>query len=518
MTTTTTDEPTTAPRAAGILFVAGDRILLMQRAGDCDFSGTWGLPFGKIEDGETPLSAAVRETLEETGHMVAGDILPFANDDGCVTFLASVDEFQPDLNDEHTAYVWSDLSNLPQPLHPSLSGLSELVPVMDDAREFDFNGFMMISANPISKVGVFPYIGAKIPGAAEKDRIYYVFRPPEELSDPECINSFKLLPWIDNHAMLGPEDLGNTPAEKKGVHGVMGENVFFEGGTLYANLKVFSEALADLIDSGKTELSAGYRARYEWTSGTWQGQHYDCIQRCLRGNHLALVETGRMGPEVAVLDSMTFTIDSEDIMTKKELAQLQALMKARTAKLTRVAPVQDAEDAGKENAEDAPTVGEPGENPNETDDASKAADEAKNMTVTEAVAAIEALMPLLEKLITAAGLGAAPVQEAVEQQTPAVAVMDSADVQVKVMRAIAQRDSLAKQLSTHVGVFDHADMTLADVVKYGVEKLEITAPKGQEHAVLTGYLQAAKAPRFANVTDSADVPPKDNAVARFLKR
>jgi hypothetical protein len=87
--------------------------------------------------------------------------------------------------------------------------------------EKDRNGFKEIKDNPLSKVGVFPYLGKEIPGAPDPTAIYYVYRPEEELAHPDCINSFKLLPWVDEHTLLG--DLpGAVPAEQKGVHGVIG--------------------------------------------------------------------------------------------------------------------------------------------------------------------------------------------------------------------------------------------------------------------------------------------------------
>ena len=114
---------------------------------------------------------------------------------------------------------------------------------MDDeptAREYDINGWAEIKGNPISKVGVFPYSGSQISPELEADKIYQVYRPEEELADPETISSFKLLPWTDEHAMLGSEDDGLTAAERKGVHGVIGEDVYYEDGYLKGNLKIFS--------------------------------------------------------------------------------------------------------------------------------------------------------------------------------------------------------------------------------------------------------------------------------------
>jgi 8-oxo-dGTP pyrophosphatase MutT (NUDIX family) len=53
--------------AAGVLVRRGEDVLLQRRGDD----GTWGLPGGRLEPGETLEQAARRELLEETG-LVAG--------------------------------------------------------------------------------------------------------------------------------------------------------------------------------------------------------------------------------------------------------------------------------------------------------------------------------------------------------------------------------------------------------------------------------------------------------------
>ena len=51
-------------------------ILLLKRSPQSRFApDKWGLPGGKIEKGETPLEAAVRETKEET-QLVVRDVIP----------------------------------------------------------------------------------------------------------------------------------------------------------------------------------------------------------------------------------------------------------------------------------------------------------------------------------------------------------------------------------------------------------------------------------------------------------
>ena len=188
---------------------------------------------------------------------------------------------------------------------------------MATARKYDTNGWYEIKGNPISKAGVFPYLGSTI-NAPDPDRIYQVYRPAEELADPDCIESFKLVPWVIEHSMLGE---GETSAESKGVEGILGEDVYYKDGYLRGNIKVFSDRLADLIDSGMRELSLGYKCVYEFESGSINGEPFDAIQRKIRGNHIATVEEGRMGHEVAVLDSSTITFDSRDFQMAKKSAR-----------------------------------------------------------------------------------------------------------------------------------------------------------------------------------------------------
>lgn len=169
----------------------------------------------------------------------------------------------------------------------------------------DHNNFWYIEKNPISKTGVFPYLGREIgyPGL-EPNKIYYVLRSEQELMSPEAIKSFELLPITKGHRMLGPQEQGLTPAEKIPQQGVVGEKVFADGDTLYANIKVTSEQAKDDINKGLKELSLGYFCQWVKESGDYKGQHYDFAQKNIRGNHLAIVPLGRMGHDVRVMDAL----------------------------------------------------------------------------------------------------------------------------------------------------------------------------------------------------------------------
>ena len=74
------------PKVAVVIFVAdGDQLLLVKRHNDPG-SGHWALPAGFVDADEDPKVAAIRETQEETGLVVAVDrlidLLHRPDDDG----------------------------------------------------------------------------------------------------------------------------------------------------------------------------------------------------------------------------------------------------------------------------------------------------------------------------------------------------------------------------------------------------------------------------------------------------
>ncbi len=118
-----------AVNAVGVWFysVATDRYLYLMRD-DAKHPGSWGLPGGKAEAGESLLVAMKRECEEEIGGFPDFvKLIPlemFTSEDGKFryhTFFCGVDqEFIPTLNHEHLGYAWIDSDNWPRPLHPGL--------------------------------------------------------------------------------------------------------------------------------------------------------------------------------------------------------------------------------------------------------------------------------------------------------------------------------------------------------------------------------------------------------------
>jgi hypothetical protein len=371
----------------------------------------------------------------------------------------------------------------------------------ESARNYDINGWAEIKGNPISKVGVFPYIGAQISPDLEPDKIYQVYRPEEELMNQETIDSFKLVPWTDEHEMLGNDDDNLTPAEKKGIHGVIGEDVYYDAPYLKANLKVFSKKLSNLIDKGKRELSIGYRCLYDIVSGVYKGQRYDAIQRQIRGNHLASVDEGRSGHDVAVLDHFKFTFDTKELQMprmKDEEMREEETAKAEEMTLEKcIARIEELESKLMKmgaNDEEDPKTKKDAEASDEESEWNEETDEADPaMFVTKA------------KLNEDEDPDAETEEEKEKKKKEAKGDMEkpkdkSMDSMKDIFRQIARRDALASRLSKVVGTFDHSQKTLSEVALYGVKKLGLQCRKGHEESVLSGYLAGHKP---SNITVTA---------------
>ena len=121
-------EPSTV-KAVGVWFLsqATGRYLYLLR-NDSKHPGSWGLPGGKIETGETLLGGMERECVEELGSFPAYTrLMPlekFTSADGIFeyhTWVCVIDtEFTPRLNYEHLGYAWIDKGTWPRPMHPGL--------------------------------------------------------------------------------------------------------------------------------------------------------------------------------------------------------------------------------------------------------------------------------------------------------------------------------------------------------------------------------------------------------------
>lgn len=171
--------------------------------------------------------------------------------------------------------------------------------------------------------------------------------------------------------------------------------------------------------------------------------------------------------------------------------------------------------------------------------------EAKGMTLEEAHAHLQTIMPIIEKMKALVG-GEGDPPEAVgdaakdadeekkdekeeakdedeakkdgdeAKDAKEGSGMDAAAIARTVEHRLAEKAALYGALSAHVGAFDHAEMDVADMANYGLKKLGIEAPKEGRALFLKAYLQGKGAPQAASAMD-ASAPRKGNFLERHMK-
>ncbi len=183
-------------------------------------------------------------------------------------------------------------------------------------RHTDENGYVYVDESPILRSGVLEYYGSELIDGSDAheidgvqidpDKVYKVYISDEELE--KGADSFKLLPITNDHEWLGRDGANAHDFQE----GSTGETVTIRNGMIYLPLKFTGDDIIAALNDGKHELSASY------THGLNKSDNdaYDFIATGIKGNHIALVEKGRCGPDVRVLNS---TMEQKQMKSKNDV-------------------------------------------------------------------------------------------------------------------------------------------------------------------------------------------------------
>lgn len=176
-----------------------------------------------------------------------------------------------------------------------------------DAPKRTKEGFLAVRAKA-ARAGVYDYKGCEIDPEGKHfaaDQVVKVYRSEAEVFAKEAVHSFLLRPVTDNHPKV-PVTADNWTQHAKGVTA----GAIRDGEYLAFDLVLMDSAIIAAVDSGKRELSNGYQSEIVIGDGvTPDGTAFHAQQKTIRGNHVAVVDKGRAGPEcrigdVAVCDSI----------------------------------------------------------------------------------------------------------------------------------------------------------------------------------------------------------------------
>ena len=176
-------------------------------------------------------------------------------------------------------------------------------------------GFVRASV-AVTSIGVFTY---RNPDGTTRREL----RLPEEVFRSDSMSTLALKPMTLLHPTKDqtPESLLNPDTVKELACGSVG-HPYADSYRVFAEIMVTrADAIQSILDKQTLGLSCGYTCDLEWTSGNWLGQDYDCIQRNIQYNHVALVPRPRAGDDATIrLDAAGAPgpVPSEYLTTEKE--------------------------------------------------------------------------------------------------------------------------------------------------------------------------------------------------------
>ena len=318
------------------------------------------------------------------------------------------------------------------------------------ARSYDANGHLIVDSTVITKAAVNPYYGKEIPDyeslGLDPEKIYNMLRDPAELEKGMHTLGEKQL--LIKHIFVSADE-----PQKESIAGTIGSNLEMVGNDVKGSLTVWDKEAINLIESGKlAELSASYFYDPVMKSGTFNGQPYDGIMTNIRGNHVALVERGRIGRDALVADALPKLMELNMKLKKGAAAKVNLAAKAilvakglaADADLTpdeikelitvvaeNIEPTaEDTEEAEKlEGAEDEDEEEEVAEDEGEDEPEKEVAKDTDEPEVKKAAMDADTVNAMIKKAVTARD----NLHEARELVKPLVGVvaMDSAEAVLK---------------------------------------------------------------------------------------
>lgn len=203
-----------------------------------------------------------------------------------------------------------------------------------DVRRFDYDG-------QITSVEKTPQGFLKVPGFATRTGVFPYrdpngnvrreLRHPDDVFDPTSLATLKNAVVTLDHppVMVTPDNF------KDYSQGYTTDRVDINDNLVECDLIIAGEAAIDAVENqGLRELSSGYECDMDEEPGNFEGTPYDCRQRNIRYNHIAIVKQGRAGPEARLrMDSSDAVMDLDSSSKPNETENKDIVIGGETINL-----------------------------------------------------------------------------------------------------------------------------------------------------------------------------------------
>lgn len=172
-----------------------------------------------------------------------------------------------------------------------------------DAPRRTADGYLAVRAKA-ARTGIYDYAGVEVDPAnahgLRDQAVVKVMRNTAEVFAPKAAHSFIGKPITDNH----PAEAVTSTNWKDHARGTVMGAKWEEGGYLAFDLLLTDASAIAQVEGGKRELSNGYSCDLQFGDFTAaDGTKCQAKQVGIVGNHIALVDRGRAGPDCRIGDA-----------------------------------------------------------------------------------------------------------------------------------------------------------------------------------------------------------------------
>lgn len=372
------------------------------------------------------------------------------------------------------------------------------------------NGFLICKNVPIARTGEQEYWGYELGLQDERrDQIVVVTREESEVFSPETLASFEGAIFTDEHPSEEVTTQNVQYLQRGFVKDVRRGSGADADKTLADIIVTDPVTIGEIVNDGKREISCGYTCEYVEQDGK-------IYQKKIRGNHVALVNSGRAGKDVAIKDSAVKANRKENFfMRKNKNAKRQNLLSKFMGIITHDADPDVVGEIVEELVSNTEVDEEPA--PEKKEEAAPAPapekkEESKDEDVTALLKSINERLDRLEA--SAKGTDDDPLAE-LEKEVEAAVEAESAEKPVEEMDEETADEETADEDGAALDEAESCDEETADE-EADDEEAPKTSSASDKAAIKSAIKEAKKA--VAGINDPKQKKRVADSMAKLIRQ